>query len=95
VGNRFAGRGRKLLLVCHLRVFGTARLLRLAWRHRANCSGLVPLRAICTEFLAKKPPAQAFDIHNPLNGNLPEEENQAAQFKLKRRKWNASIQQPS
>jgi hypothetical protein len=51
--------------------------------------------AICTACIARKTHARAVDIHNALNGNLPEEENPAAQSKLNRRAWNASIRQPS
>jgi hypothetical protein len=40
--------------------------------------------AICTANLIKKAHARAFDIHNALNGNVSEERDPAAQFKLNR-----------
>jgi len=44
--------------------------------------------AICTECLTKKTRARPLDIPNALNGNVPEEENPAAQFKLNPGAWN-------
>jgi hypothetical protein len=43
------------------------------------------------QFAQNAPHARAFDIHNTLNGTIPEAEKPAAQFKLSRSTWNASI----
>jgi len=51
--------------------------------------------AICTPRLAEKAHVQTSDIHNTLNGDVPEEQNLAAQFQLCQSTWNASIRQPS
>jgi hypothetical protein len=48
--------------------------------------------AICTECLAHKTHPEALDLHNLLNGSVPDEESPAAQSKLNRSAWNALIQ---
>src|SRR5664279_5215828 len=48
--------------------------------------------AICTACLTNKTHPKALDIHNLLNGSVPDKESSAAHSKLNRRAWNASIQ---
>jgi len=47
--------------------------------------------AICTKWSARTAHTGFFDIHNSLNGNVPEDKSPAAQFKLNRGAWNVSI----
>ena len=88
---RFSRHGPKLLPLSHLHVCGTAYVLSLGRRYRAKCSALVPPIMQFAQQASLRKRARAFYIHNPLNSNMSEERDPAAQLKLNRSTWTALI----